>query len=215
KLLLYPNGDKSKNVKEHISMYLVFAETDSLPPDSGGKVRRFHGIKTTWGISHLISIAKFSDPSYGYLVIDICEFGVELFVLENTHGSECLTLKEGATLTHTWKIKQFSQIQKNYCYSSIFDTADGSKWKIQINPKGGGEEKNKSLSLYLSLADSETSAPGGKVYTEFILRIRNQRQDKHKELRGKSLNHSTVSHCENIMKRLVKCFSELKCYQLL
>ncbi|KAF6144063.1 hypothetical protein GIB67_011857 [Kingdonia uniflora] len=125
-------------------MYLVFAETDSLPPgwmakvvfkrfifdqirdnyltlgDSGGKVRRFHGIKTTWGISHLISIAKFSDPSYGYLVMTF--------------------------------------IQKNYCYSSIFDTADGSKWKIQINPKGEGEEKNKSLSLYLSLADSETSA---------------------------------------------------------
>ncbi|KAK4856746.1 hypothetical protein QYF36_020708 [Acer negundo] len=33
KLVLYPNGNKSKNVKDHISLYLTLADTSSLPPE--------------------------------------------------------------------------------------------------------------------------------------------------------------------------------------
>ena len=30
-LIIYPNGNKTKNVKEHLSFYLAMAETNSLP----------------------------------------------------------------------------------------------------------------------------------------------------------------------------------------
>ncbi|THF99090.1 hypothetical protein TEA_024263 [Camellia sinensis var. sinensis] len=78
KLSLYPNGDKERK-GGHISLYLVIAETSNLPlgwevnvsfklfvydqiqdkyvtiQDADGKVRHFHGMKTGWRNSTLIS----------------------------------------------------------------------------------------------------------------------------------------------------------------
>ncbi|KAF9596191.1 hypothetical protein IFM89_007509, partial [Coptis chinensis] len=108
KLLLYPRGDESVNAKDHISLYLVIAETDSLPSgwevnatfklilfdqikdkylaveDNGRMARRFHVRKTEWGFSQLVPLVTFNDPSNGYLVNNTCVFGAEIFVRNNT-----------------------------------------------------------------------------------------------------------------------------------
>ncbi|KAL9450931.1 hypothetical protein AB3S75_012639 [Citrus x aurantiifolia] len=73
KLVLYPNGNKSKNVQDHISLYLAVADTSSVTlgwevyavfrlflldqnqdnylvvQDAMGKERRFNGLKLQWG----------------------------------------------------------------------------------------------------------------------------------------------------------------------
>ncbi|KAJ0092353.1 hypothetical protein Patl1_24773 [Pistacia atlantica] len=41
KLVLHPNGNKSKNVEDHISLYLAMADATSLPPGRVGRSRSF------------------------------------------------------------------------------------------------------------------------------------------------------------------------------
>ncbi|PON46929.1 E3 ubiquitin-protein ligase SIN-like [Trema orientale] len=77
-LVIYPNGNKSRNVKEHLSFYLAMAESNSLKTgwevyavfrlfvldqdkdnymivqDAPGKERRFHGMKLEWGFDQKI-----------------------------------------------------------------------------------------------------------------------------------------------------------------
>ncbi|XP_061993354.1 uncharacterized protein LOC133711213 [Rosa rugosa] len=94
KLVLYPNGNKKKNVEDHISnkgMYLVLE-----------------------GFDKLIPLEEFRDASNGYLVVD--------------------------------KI-------------------------IVLYPVGNREGKDSHLSLYLGLADKQTTPTVTKVYAEFSLRL--------------------------------------------
>ncbi|KAK1591499.1 hypothetical protein Q3G72_008683 [Acer saccharum] len=90
KLVLYPNGNKSKNVKDHISLYLTLADTSSLPlgwevyavlrlflldqrkdiQDDIEKESHFHELKLECGFDHFVSLKAFHDASNGYLVED-------------------------------------------------------------------------------------------------------------------------------------------------
>ncbi|KAL5725407.1 hypothetical protein ACHQM5_008554 [Ranunculus cassubicifolius] len=194
KLSLYPEGDPIKKVDDHISLYLVICETNSFPlgweihvnyrffvSDQirdryltlGGRIRRFHSRRKEWGFPKLISLATFASPYNGYLVDDTCEFGVEVFIVQNTGASETLSmLNEMSTATFSWKVEKFSQLEKE-TYSDVF-TSGGHKWEIELYPNGNGHGKNSSLSLYLYLADSDNMQPNTEVHAKVTLRLKNK-----------------------------------------
>ncbi|KAJ0035415.1 hypothetical protein Pint_24220 [Pistacia integerrima] len=94
KLVLHLNGNKSKNVEDHISIYLAMADATSLPPgwevsavfrlfllyqnqdnylivqDSQRKQSQFRRLTPEWGFDQFIPITVFTDSSNGYLVDD-------------------------------------------------------------------------------------------------------------------------------------------------
>ncbi|KAJ0105367.1 hypothetical protein Patl1_19238 [Pistacia atlantica] len=47
-----------------------------------GKIRRFHSMKTEWGISKILDLETFCNPSNGHLINDTCVLGEEI-VAEN------------------------------------------------------------------------------------------------------------------------------------
>ncbi|KAJ4959296.1 hypothetical protein NE237_026407 [Protea cynaroides] len=148
-----------------------------------------------------ITLKEFNDPTKGYLVNDTCMVGAEVFVYRESHTGkgECLSMTTGSlTCNHTWKIEKFSNMNKERHYmkcsqsvtreshfSQVF-TASGYKWKIKIWPEGNGEEKGKSLSLFLEL-DDLTTLPGQGLYVEAQLRVVDQINGKHKEYKLQKL----------------------------
>ncbi|PPR92125.1 hypothetical protein GOBAR_AA28555 [Gossypium barbadense] len=168
KLVLYPNGNRSRNVKEHLSLYLVFVDVSSLfrhglevhadfrfflldqskdnylvVHDAKEKSRRFHRLKHQWGFDQLIPIRSFNDVSNGYLLDDTCVFGAEVFITKETSSgrAECL--------------------------------------KIQLYPKGRRHGSGTHISLYLALEDPVTLTAGSKMFVEFTLRVLDQMQSRH------------------------------------
>ncbi|XP_056162965.1 ubiquitin C-terminal hydrolase 12-like [Syzygium oleosum] len=119
KLILYPNGDKSKKGEDHVSLYLAVSEANPLKVGweinatvrffvfdqirdeylvKEGKNRRFHAMKSKWGIPRFMPLKTFADPSNGYLVDDTCPtttcvFGAEVYVVKSLGLGESLTLK--------------------------------------------------------------------------------------------------------------------------
>ncbi|KAE9447085.1 hypothetical protein C3L33_21023, partial [Rhododendron williamsianum] len=200
KLSLYPNGNKKRNVNDHISFYLAIAETESLPlgwevnvdfklyvfdhirdkystiQDGEGSIRRFHRMKTEWGFDKFIPLETFNHASNGYLLEDCCVFGAEVFLMKSNGKGECvMTMKNPLSNTYTWKIDEVSKIDAEEVLSEAFVVGE-HKWKLVIYPKGNGTAKNKSLSVFLELADWETLPPEWKVYAEYKMRIRDQFQ---------------------------------------
>ncbi|XP_021653845.2 uncharacterized protein LOC110645110 [Hevea brasiliensis] len=207
RLSLYPKGNKKVNDKnEHVSLYLVLAESNAVPmhkeinvhfklfvynqiqdkylvvQDAKDKVRRFRGAKTEWGFDKLVSLNAFNDASNGYLVDDCCIFGAEIFVMERTSKGECVSIvKELAnSYTYTWKIQKFSNCNQAGYTSPVF-VIGGYKWSLTLYPNGYSEEKGKCLSMFLHLEDSKPFNSGQKLYTGFILRLRDQLFGVHRE----------------------------------
>lgn len=189
KLVLHPTGNKSKNVKEHISLYLAMANTSSLQlgwevyavfrlflldqnkdnfsilQDAMGTDRRFHGLKLEWGFDEFIPIKAFNDASNGYLLEDTCVFGAEVFVTKErcTGKGECLSMiKDAPSIKHVWRIENFSKLGSKCCDSQVFSSGD-QKWKIQLYPKGRRHGTGSHLAVYLALADVTILFPGSKV----------------------------------------------------
>ncbi|XP_038682934.1 MATH domain and coiled-coil domain-containing protein At3g58370-like [Tripterygium wilfordii] len=200
-LIFYPNGNKNANADDHISLYLAIKETEKLPAcwevnatfkffvfdhirdkyliieGCKGSMKRFHAMKTEWGFAQFISLESLKNASTGYLVEDSCIFGAEVFVVKSSCKFECLSMiKYSSNNLMTWKIKDFSKLDKIYYESEVFDVK-GSKWKLGLYPKGDGSANGKSLSLYLCLNETGSLAPSQKLFTRFKLRIRNQIQD--------------------------------------
>ncbi|XP_061993630.1 uncharacterized protein LOC133711541 [Rosa rugosa] len=208
KLVFYPNGNKSKNVKDHISLYLVMAGANTsqihwgvhavfrlflLDQNTGNyfvfqeqKERRFHAMKLDWGFDQFLSLKDFTEASNGFLMDDTCVFGAEVFVSKerSTGKGECLSMvKDAVMYKHVWKIDSFSKINTDCHDSKTFSSGD-QKWKIQLYPKGKGIGTGSHLSLYLALADPTSLPPGTKIYTEFTLRILEQKFQWHKYNKG-------------------------------
>ncbi|KAK0608418.1 hypothetical protein LWI29_030382 [Acer saccharum] len=202
KLVLYPNGNKGKNVKDHISLYLTLANTSSLPlgwevyavlrlflldqskdnyltiQDAIGKESHFHELKLESGFDHFVPLKAFNDASNGYLVEDKCVFGTEVFVTKERSRvkAECLSMiKDTSSVKYVWKIENYSKLNAAYYDSEVF-SAGGHKWKIQLFPKGLRSLNGSHLSLYLYL---QHFTPDSKVYADFTLRIVDQLQAKH------------------------------------
>ncbi|XP_050211202.1 uncharacterized protein LOC126661399 [Mercurialis annua] len=210
KLSVSPGGNKEKKGHGYVSLYLVLSESNKFTfnqevnvnfklfvydhirdnywtvQDTDEKVRRFQGIKREWGFDKLVSVSDFEDESNGYLKDDCCIFGAEIFVIENCSKGECLSMvKNPANNMYTWKIQNFSELDKQYCTESEKFAIGGSKWSIDVHPKGDSRAKGKSLSIFLRLNDDATFEHGRKLYAEFILRVRNQFEGKHHEMEGK------------------------------
>lgn len=201
KLVVYPKGNKNKNVKDHISLYLAMVDTSSfgfgwevsvifrlsvldqnkdkflIPQDAMGNERRFHGVKLEWGFDQFIPLQEFNDSSNGYLVGDTCVFGAEVFVKERNVGKgECLSmtkLTSASIYRHVWKIENFSKLEPKLYVSDVF-VAGNQKWRIRLYPKGQGEGSGTHVSMYLALADSSTITRGSNIYVHFTLRIWDQ-----------------------------------------
>ncbi|CAL5441037.1 unnamed protein product [Camellia sinensis] len=199
---LYPNGDEERNRKEHISPYLVIAETNNLPPGwevnvsfklfvydqiqdkymtIQEKMRRLHGLKTEWGFTQLLPLNIFNDPSSGYLIHDTCMFGAEVFVMNYTGREECLSL--------------LKELDSTYTYLGLLILR-----RLWLCPKGYSEEKDKFLSLFLALDNQENFPSEQKIFTKGSLCIRNQYHNQHREITG-SYWISADSHCSTVGKR--------------
>ncbi|XP_076911446.1 MATH domain and coiled-coil domain-containing protein At3g58270-like [Bidens hawaiensis] len=102
KLVIHPNGNRSKNVGEFLSAYLAMADSNSLPLDyaademsEGG---RFQRLRTERGFDKFISLKELGNSNIGYLVGDKCVFGVEVFLSNETSKckTECLSMAKDA-----------------------------------------------------------------------------------------------------------------------
>ncbi|RVW31322.1 Ubiquitin carboxyl-terminal hydrolase 12 [Vitis vinifera] len=202
RLCLYPNGNIKSNGKGYISLYLAIADTKMLPlgwevnvnfklfvfnhkhdqyltvQDAGGKLTRFNVMKTQCGFPQFLSLDVLNDPCNGYLMEDSCIFGAEVFVIKYSGKGECLSMiKEPVDGTFTWVIENFSTLKEKVMYSDVF-TVEDFKWHVLCtsitSSLSYSKTKNKSLSLFLELADCETLDNQSKLYAEFELLISDQ-----------------------------------------
>ncbi|KAG5554619.1 hypothetical protein RHGRI_012247 [Rhododendron griersonianum] len=205
KLCVHPNGNEKMNVDRHISLYLVIADTETLPPgwevnvnfklfvfdqirdkylavqDAEGVIRRFHRMKTEWGFDQFLSVDTFNDASNGYLVDDCCVFGAEVFVIKHMGKGEYASMvKDPANNIYTWRIEKFSATDQVDIRSDEF-VVGGSKWKLRIYPNGDSSVDGKWLSFYLLLAGRKTLPFDRKIFAECKLRVRDEVYGNHSE----------------------------------
>ncbi|KAM1066228.1 hypothetical protein ACFX13_021988 [Malus domestica] len=199
KLVFYPNGNKSRNVKEHISLYLVMSratapQTSSevsavfrlfiLDQNNGNyfvlqepKERRFHGMKLDWGFDQFLSHKAFTQASNGFLIDDTCVLGAEVFVSKERSegkGERLSMVKDPVMYKNTWRIDNVSKLDAESYDSKTFIAGD-QKWKMQLYPKGKGNGVGTHLAFFLALAEPKSLPPGYKIYAEFTLRILDQK----------------------------------------
>ncbi|KAM0984666.1 hypothetical protein EV2_012444 [Malus domestica] len=182
KLVLYPNGNKKKNVEGHISVYLEMVGADSLQTgsevyvdfrfslldqnkgmflvlqDANKKEKCFHGMMRYSGFDKLVTLKSFTDASNGYVVDDSCVIGAEVFVYKERRAGnrESISMiKDAVMCKHVWKVENFSELGTECCKSEPF-TAGERKWKIKLYAKGNGDRKGTHISLFLELDDPET-----------------------------------------------------------
>ncbi|KAK2652009.1 hypothetical protein Ddye_011865 [Dipteronia dyeriana] len=123
KLILYPQGNKTAGVENHISLYLAIDENTC---SNGEVVNYFDKLRTKHGFPQLLSFKEFKDPSNGYLVNDRCVFGVEVLAFQPATGSEeTITvtptmIKELDDRTYTWSIKDLSNLNEDAQISDPF-----------------------------------------------------------------------------------------------
>ncbi|XP_040373544.1 BTB/POZ and MATH domain-containing protein 1 isoform X4 [Rosa chinensis] len=165
KLVFHPNGNKKKNVKDHISLYLAIAGTDSLD--------------SSWEVYVDFRLFLLDQNKGNYLVFEVddtCVFGAEVFVCKErrTGKGECLArMKEASVCKHVWKVEKFSSLGAEFYDSEPF-TAGDYNWKIKLYPDGCGEGKGSHLSLFLELASPITLPPGSGLFVEYRFRILDQ-----------------------------------------
>ncbi|KAH9753452.1 TRAF-like family protein [Citrus sinensis] len=175
KLVVYPNGNKNENVKDHISVYLAMVDTSSF------------GLG--WEVYVIFRLFVLDQKKDEFLILQ------EVFVKETKECTgECLSmtkLTSASNYKHVWKIENFSKLEDRFYESEVFVAGD-QKWKILLLPKGLGEASGSHISMYLRLIDLSTITGGSKIYVLFTLRIRNQLLSKHYEKKaGEWLNTST------------------------
>ncbi|PRQ39582.1 putative ubiquitinyl hydrolase 1 [Rosa chinensis] len=143
KLVLFPNGNRARNGKDHISLYLEMAGLEAIKATlhvlvdfkffllnqykknylvlEGEKKERYCFYRTIVGgmagFDQLISLKDFTN---GYLYDDTCEFGVEVFVSEEKRRDRLGLVSmfdNGVMYKHIWKIPNFSKLD-GPCHSS-------------------------------------------------------------------------------------------------
>ncbi|CAM8899186.1 unnamed protein product [Rhodiola kirilowii] len=208
KLSIYPNGNKKLGVEDHVSMYLVAADADSIDSIESGirvmfkmfvydhfhdkfltiqdnEVRRFHGLKKDWGFARLISLERFKDANNGYLVNDCCVFGVEIFVLTPGISSgigNLVMIKQPSDGIFTCKLDSFPTLSE--VVTKEFEV-QGHQLMLAIHPKGNSSGNGTHLSMFLRQSGSGSGSK--KAYISCVLRVRDQVNGMHYE--------STLSCC--------------------
>ncbi|KAM7470519.1 hypothetical protein LguiA_008702 [Lonicera macranthoides] len=124
----------------------------------------------------------FKDTANGYLSDDACVLGAEVQVVGYVDTKKhSLSIKK-VTLNNafTWKIGHFSSIKVERLHSQTFEVGE-RQWKLLVDPKGSGDCKGKSLSIFLQLADYATLPPHTRVYAEYKLATKSQTTGKNSE----------------------------------
>ncbi|KAF3963818.1 hypothetical protein CMV_011832 [Castanea mollissima] len=177
KLVIYPNGNKDKNVTEHISLYLAIEAADLRPP--GWEV---HAIFRFFLYDQIRdNYLTIEDASNGYLVDDTCVFGAEVFVSKqrSMDKGECLELiKESITNKFAFRIENYSRLTADDYDSNSFNVGN-YKWKIWLSPNGKGIGMGSYNSLNLALANKSNLSAGMKIFAEFTMRILDQINGRH------------------------------------
>ncbi|KAL0456516.1 UNVERIFIED_CONTAM: hypothetical protein Slati_0990800 [Sesamum latifolium] len=193
-----------KEREEYVSLNLAVASTSSLPADwelnvvfnvflfdqirdnyvsARGIQRRFNSLNHEWGFPKFISKVSLKKPSNGYVMNDKCVFGAEVFVTKSERTIECLSLLCGRRPhVRKWEIPNFSKL--GLVWTSEEFIAGDHKWRIDLYPKGKGEAKDNSVSVYLSTVDAVSSTHDKKVKVNFSMCIKNQVNDKHRKYNG-------------------------------
>ncbi|KAL6215045.1 hypothetical protein ACLB2K_014476 [Fragaria x ananassa] len=150
KLVLFPNGNKNREVKDHISLYLELGKQKKIKP---GKIvsidyklfllNRHKGKKSYLVLEHsnkkentyciygtivgglagfdrFIPLKDFIDASNGYVIDDTCEFGAEVLVSETTRKSKGECFFMNLNST--------GDMYKHVWKVSNFSTLDATKW---------------------------------------------------------------------------------------
>ncbi|XP_030498823.2 MATH domain and coiled-coil domain-containing protein At3g44800 [Cannabis sativa] len=202
-LVIHPSGNKNRNVKEHLSVYLAMAEENSHKTGwevyaifklfvldqnkdnymivHDGKERRFHGMKLEWGFDQFIPLKTLNDVGNGFLIDDTCVFGAEVFVCKerSKDKGECFRMiKDPIVYKHTFKVDNCLDLDKECIETKEFN-AGSRKWKLRFFPNGRGAGLGTHISFYLALADPTTLPRDYKLYVEYILRIKNQVNSNH------------------------------------
>ncbi|KAJ9551960.1 hypothetical protein OSB04_016005 [Centaurea solstitialis] len=148
KLDLYPNGNREEKGGNHISLYVIICDTETLPKGwevfvdvnffiydhihhnyatfqdiENGNRTRFNEKKMKWGFHKLISLDSFKKTGNGYLENDSCVFGAEVFaVTEYAQKDRCLSITKPPPFinTHTWTIDNFSDVTETVMESKTF-----------------------------------------------------------------------------------------------
>ncbi|XP_024022016.1 uncharacterized protein LOC112091783 isoform X2 [Morus notabilis] len=223
-LCIYPTGDKNKDGEGHISIYLEMLDTSSLhagwevnaifnffvfdqlrdkyvsPQDV--TVRRFHCLKTQWGIVKFIDLESFNDPSNGYLVNDTCSFGVEVFVVKTTTKAESLSMiNNPLTRKIAWTFPNVSKT-KCQCYETEPFVAGDYKWRFLLYPNGYLEEgkRNNNITLAVKL-DSSTLPFGTKIFLHYTFLVVDQKKGNDVERSDSKLISSAARGFRDFMSQ--------------
>ncbi|KAJ4846326.1 hypothetical protein Tsubulata_005916 [Turnera subulata] len=180
----------------HINFFVFDQIRDQyliIPEGENGIGRRFHKMKTEWGLKNLMSHKTLGDPSKGYLVGDCCVFGVEVFVIGSPSKGQTLSLvKQPKDGLYTWKLNKFSTLGENCVYSEAF-TVEGIKWKLALYPNGDYRSPGKHLALFLALQNKEVFPPRRQIRVHLKLLIKNQETGKHYERTWRAWFNSKTS----------------------
>nr|GMD79180.1 ubiquitin carboxyl-terminal hydrolase 13-like [Ipomoea batatas] len=210
KLIFYPNGNKRNHVTDHISVHLaLMADTRSrgfqpgwevhavfrlflldrnndtylVIRDAQEKGRRFRATRMEWGFDRVIPVGTFNDPSYGYVVDDVCVFGAEVYVHKDLkfYTGECLSMvKDPDPIKYPWTIFNFFVPERAYHESPTFQ-----QWKMRVYPNGkDGKGTHVSLSLHLASGGESKEPTPSRIYAEFTLRLIDRHHHKNWIVKG-------------------------------
>ena len=194
-LSLYPKGRDSARDKS-VSLFLEIADdTNKLPKGwqvtvastffvkcqhnpheshKEGGVDVFDAVHKSWGWNELIPLDDFHDAAKGFLVNDTVI--IEATVAVNAPAKEVVSVNAASPTEGicTWTIPNFSKLKLDAKGRKISDTFSigGHKWFLSVFPRGDGSEKDKSVSLFLWLADNTDKLPkDGKVTADYSLSV--------------------------------------------
>ncbi|KAL2925639.1 Ubiquitin carboxyl-terminal hydrolase 12, partial [Bienertia sinuspersici] len=142
--------------------------------------KRFNATKTLWGVPNVIPLSSFTDVSKGFLVNDSCTLGAGVLVRDGQVKRSNVSLLESKyERRHTWKIRNFSDLNNDPLYSPVFSFGEWSWYvlhnlKLLLYPRGNNSGRGKDLSLYLELDNANELTHGSNLYTQFSLCIKNQ-----------------------------------------
>ncbi|CAH9130562.1 unnamed protein product [Cuscuta epithymum] len=101
-------------------------------------------------------------------------------------------VKEPMGRSYTWTVKNFAAQKRHPSISSDQFIVEGRKWKLQLYPCGDSSEKDRSLSLFLVLADFADLTPlARKIYAKFLLRVLDRVNNEHHEEQVEQFFHSS------------------------
>ncbi|KAL2940660.1 hypothetical protein RDABS01_001660 [Bienertia sinuspersici] len=216
-LSVYPKGNKEEGGAGYLSLYVTLIDKLDSSTFVDASLRffihdqirdnyltfldvaekRFNATKTSWGVPNVIPLSSFTNVSKGFLVNDSCTLGAGVLVRDGQVKRSNVSLLESKyERRHTWKIRNFSDLNNDPLYSPVFSFGEWSWYvlhnlyhfnlffglnnshnivqKLLLYPRGNNSGRGKDLSLYLELDNANELTHGSNLHTQFSLCIKNQ-----------------------------------------